>query len=125
MEEKRSRAIRFEVLVSPKILGRTDASRAAWHETPEDVAAGLEWGREKARLLRWVRKQMRGRLTKRERRCVELYFFENLTYREAGERTGTNASSVFRAVRRGLRKLGRAASADGPRPARRQTRSTG
>lgn len=97
--------------------------RAAWHETPEEVEAGLAWGREKARLLHWVEKEMGGRLTARERRCIEMCFFEGLSYREAGAATGTNASSVCRAIQRSMRKLRQAAKEGDIRmPARGRTR---
>jgi RNA polymerase sigma factor (sigma-70 family) len=93
------------ISVNPQYLDHFGTSKAIWHETPEEIEAGLAWGQEKERLLRHLRKEMRRRLTKRERRCVELYFFRGLTYSEAGKATKTNPSSVHRAVHRGLRKL--------------------
>ena len=104
---------RFHFL-PPERVSRYPKERALWHETPEEVKAGLKQARERARLFRWVRRQMARKLTPRERRCVELYFLENLTFREAAERTGTNASSVYRAVRRSLRKLRLAAQQGRP-----------
>ncbi|MCC6490551.1 MAG: hypothetical protein IT364_23905 [Candidatus Hydrogenedentes bacterium] len=101
----RTRAGRNAILMGPEALHLFENSRGAWFETPEEIEAGLEWGKRKAELLAWVRRQMGRRLTQRERRCMELYFFEGLTYREAGEKTGTNASSVHRAVTRSLRKI--------------------
>lgn len=101
----RTRAGRNAVLMDPAVLRLFETERGAWFESPEEVEAGLEWGREKAALLGWVRRQMGRHLTARERRCVELYFFQGLTYREVGSATGTNASSAYRAVARSLRKL--------------------
>ena len=109
---ERSRASRFAIFLSPDVLRHFPTESSAWHESEEDVEAGLEWGAEKARLLRWVRRQMGRRLTKRERECVELYYFRNMTFREVGLATETNASSAYRAVARSLRKL-RAAAAEG------------
>ncbi|HRI86951.1 MAG TPA: sigma-70 family RNA polymerase sigma factor [Candidatus Hydrogenedentes bacterium] len=106
---KDSRASRAERIVSPHVIDKRHRSEGAWYETPEEIEAGLRWGAEKAELLRWVRRVMGRRLTKRERRCIELYFFKGMTMREAGEATKTNASSVQRAINRGLKKL-RAAS---------------
>jgi RNA polymerase sigma factor (sigma-70 family) len=106
---KRNRAARLARVFSPDALTAFPYNRGAWYETEEEIQAGLAWGRRKAELMRWVRKQMNERLTARERRCIELYFFDNLTYREAGAATETNASSVYRAVQRSLRKLRRAA----------------
>ena len=106
---ERSRASRFAIYVGPQFMDFRTTTDAMWYESPEDVEEGLRWGEEKAALLQWVRRQMGRRLTKRERRCIELYYFEGLTFREVGSRTGTNASSVYRAIRRALRKLHAAA----------------
>jgi RNA polymerase sigma factor (sigma-70 family) len=103
--EHRSRAQRLEVLVRPQKIDLFCVEQSAWYETPEEIERGLERGVEKARLLRWVRRQMGRKLTARERHCIELYFFEGLTFREIARRTDTNASSAYRAVRRALRKL--------------------
>lgn len=102
-----TRAGRNAVYLGPEALRLFENERSAWFESEEDVEAGLEWGRQKALLLRWVRRQMDQHLTDRERRCAELYFFEGHTYREIGRITGTNASSAYRAVVRSLRKLKR------------------
>ncbi len=96
-----------EYLMDPAKFGVISEADSLWHETDEDVRDGLEYGREKARLLRWVRRHMRSRLTARERHCIELLYFRGLTCREAGERTGTHPSSVHRSAQRGLAKLRR------------------
>lgn len=112
-----SRKHRLLDTADPEAAQWVTADRAFWYETPEEIEAGLEWGRQKAVLLRWVRRQMGRCLTLRERRCVELYFFRGLTLREAGAATGTNASSVLRALRRSLRKLRRTAKTCPPKAA--------
>ena len=109
----RSRAQRFAVTLSPDSLTRFDCKRAAWYETPEEIRAGLSWGQRKAALLRWVRREMGRRLTVRERRCLELYYFHGLTYEVVGKITGSNSSSAFRAVRRSIRKLRARAQSQG------------
>ncbi len=114
----RSRAQRFAVSVDPMRLATLGQARGAWFETEEEIEAGLAWGREKARLLRWVRKRMATRLTRRERRCIELCFFQGLSHREAATATKTNASSVQRAIRRSIDKLRAAAREDGRRSGR-------
>ena len=111
--EKRSRASRFALTFDPVVMRLFSNERGAWHETEAEVDQGLIWGKEKAVLLAWVRKQMDRRLTPVERRCVELYYFHGLTFRQASTVTGTNASSVYRAVRRSVRKLQLAAKEDG------------
>lgn len=93
-------------------MGRFTNERSPWYESPEDIEAGLERAKERAKLLRWVRIQMSRRLTKRERRCIELYFFKGMTFREAAEATQTTPSSIHRAVRRSLLKLRHAAAVE-------------
>jgi len=107
--EERTRADRHESLLSPEIMWSFRIEQSAWHETKADVDVAIAWGRRKAVLLAWVREQMHIALTARERHCLELYYFRGLTYREAGAATGTNASSVYRAVQRSIRKLRKAA----------------
>ncbi len=86
--------------------------RGAWHETPVEIEAALRWGRRKARLLRWVRREMGRRLTPRERHCIEMYFFAAMSYEQIGRATGTHRSSACRAVERGLNRLRAAALED-------------
>lgn len=104
-----NRASRLAVQVSPGALKHIPECRGAWYESEEEIEEGLRRGAEKAKLLRWIRQAMGRRLTLREQRCVELYFFEGMTLREVGEATGTDPSSVCRAVHRSLRKLRHAA----------------
>jgi len=101
------------VYVRPVVLERLSTARAAWYETPEEVAAGLEWGRHKRCLLHWIRQQMENQLSDFERECVELYFFETNTYREVADLLDVNVSSAHRAIARGLRKLRAAAAEEG------------
>ncbi len=100
----------------PVFLGRLSISQTPWFETAEQIRAGIEHGRQIAHLLEWVHSQMRLRLTPVERRCIELYYFENLNYRQAAEVLGVNVTSVYRGVRRALRKLRTAAENYPPRP---------
>ena len=76
-----------------------------WYETPEEIEAGLKWGKRKAELIRWVRRQMDRRLTAVERRYFELHYFRGLSFREVAAATGSSPAAAHRAVRRSLRKL--------------------
>jgi DNA-directed RNA polymerase specialized sigma24 family protein len=105
MIEKRSRASRFAVLAPPDYFTGMSVRRGPWHETEEEIKAGLAWGRRKRELLRWVRREMGRRLTARERHCVELHFFCGLSCLEVAKATGTTISSAHRAIKRSLRKL--------------------
>ena len=100
---------RLGLQAGPYRLDTLTPSQTPWHEDHETIQHALAWGRKKAKLLLWVRSQMVLRLTAVERRCIELYYFQGLNYREAAAVLGVNASSVYRAVQRGLRKLREAA----------------
>ncbi len=108
----------LELPAHPIFLGRLSISQTPWFETAQQIRAGLEHGRQTAHLLEWVRSQMRLRLSPVERRCIELYYFEDLNYRQAAEALGVNVTSVYRGVRRALRKLRVAAENHPPRPRR-------
>jgi RNA polymerase sigma factor (sigma-70 family) len=99
----------------PNLLRCFPVEAGPWFETEEAIDAGLAWGAEKARLLDWVENTMATRLTKRERACLKMYYFDDLNFRQIGERTQTNASSVYRAVSRGLRKIRKAVAESPPR----------
>jgi len=103
--ENRRRADRFAMTMAPEFFRMMNIRRGMWHESPEEVEAGLEWGRRKAQLLRWVRRKMGRRLTPRERECVELHFLQGMTYIEIAAATGTSPGVAHRAVVRSLRKL--------------------
>jgi len=108
-------------MVNPSFLENIGSTRALWYESPEDVEDGLAQGRERRRLLLRVRRAIRRCLTQREQKCLELHYFQAMTYRQIGELRGVNASSAQRAVRRGLRKLIAEFSAvPGKRPARKR-----
>ncbi len=109
----RKRAERFAIYLQPTTLEYFELKRAAWYETPAQIRAGIRWGKRKAELLQWVRREMGRRLTKRERWCIELYYFHALSYEEVGSITRTRPSSAFRAVRRAIRKLRAQAQAQG------------
>lgn len=113
MRERGNRANRLAVLVNPRVLMHLSEHRGAWYESEEEIEAGLRRGAEKARLLLWIRSEMGRRLTPREVRCVELHFFDGLSFREVGVKTDTAPSSVCRAVKRALRKLRSAAREEG------------
>ncbi len=102
---KRTRARRHESVLSPSLIKRWSERRGTWYESPEEVEEGLAWGLEKAQLLRWVRKQMRGKLTPRQMVHIELYFFQGMSYSQVARSLGINTASAHRAVKSALRRL--------------------
>lgn len=109
LEETELRAQFFGAQAGEFMLKRLTLAQTPWYEDEETIRRSLEWGRKKARILRWVESQMQLRLTPIERRCIDLYYFQALNYREAARVLEVNPSSVYRAVRRGIRKLQEAA----------------
>ena len=105
MQEDRKRATRFAVSVPPEFFEEMSARCGPWYETEEEIQAGLKWGRQRERLLRWARLLMNRRLTLRERRCIELHFFKGMSCVDVATATGSDPSSVQRAISRSLRKL--------------------
>ena len=112
MEKDHTRATRFARNYDPFVLDRFARQRAAWHESPEEVRAGLRVARRNRALLHWVREAMTRCLTPCEQRYVQLYYFEYLTLAEVAKCCGTNVSSACRGVQRGIRKLRAARDAD-------------
>ncbi len=102
-----------EVSVDPVVLARTAGSHGLWYETAEELHAASEDAEERALLLRWVRREMRRRLTPRERRFLEQHYFKALSTREVGRRNGVNQSTVSRTMRQAVAKLHRAAHENG------------
>ena len=107
---------------NPHVLGNKPENVAAWYETKIEIARGLQWGRRKAVLLRWLRKHMNECLSPRERRCLELYYLRDLTYEQTAAEEKCSLSSAHRAVRRAINKLRAEAERNGPPPLRRRRR---
>jgi DNA-directed RNA polymerase specialized sigma24 family protein len=111
--DNRTFADRFKVNCCPSTMAGFTNEEGPWNEDEQTIAAGLAWGEEKARLLRWVRWQMRWRLRDKQRQAIELHYFEDLTYVEIGLRMGCSTSAAYRSVRRGLAKLRESARQEG------------
>lgn len=111
--ENRTYADRYKVNCCPSIMAEFTNEEGPWNEDKATVAAGLAWGKEKERLLKWVRQQMQRRLTVKQRRAIELHYFKDLTYAEMGPKMGCSPSAAYRSVQRGLERLRSAAKKDG------------
>ena len=104
-EEPRYRPPFIGLQAGDFIFQKLTLAHTPWYEDEEAIRRGLEWGRKKARMLAWVESQMLLQLSVNERRSIELYYFKGLNYRECAQLLDMNPSSVYRAVRRGIRKL--------------------
>lgn len=78
-----------------------------WHESPEEIAAGLAWGDRKSQLMRWIKRHMDGTLSRRQREVVELHLFRGMTFKEIARVTKTDRSTVHRAMQRSIVRLQR------------------
>jgi DNA-directed RNA polymerase specialized sigma24 family protein len=103
--ERRTRADRLARRYPPAYFDAVENASGAWYESESEIRRGLDAGTQRKILLRWVRRNMKTRLTDRERHCIELYYFQGLSCREAAAATDTCGSSVWRALQRALRKL--------------------
>lgn len=103
--KKQTETICLLVSIRPELIDEIDETASPWYETEEEIEAKLQYGKEKAGMLAWVRSQMFYRLTPFERNCVRAYFFRGLTYREAGAQVGASPSSIHRGVQRAIVKL--------------------
>ena len=97
----------------PAILARAALSHGLWHETDTEIDAAFSAAEERALLLRWVRREMRRRLTPRERRFLEQHYFAALPASEVARRNGVHPTTVTRGLRRAVAKLRKAAHANG------------
>ena len=111
--ENRTFADRYKVNCTPSYLTSFTNEEGPWSENARRIAAGLAWGREKDRLLGWVRNQMRRQLTVKQRRAIELHFFKALTFVEIGIEMNCSPSAACRTVQRGIKTLQLAAIQDG------------
>ncbi|PCJ58248.1 MAG: hypothetical protein COA73_10070 [Candidatus Hydrogenedentota bacterium] len=99
------RSQRLGTQAGPFMIDMLVRENMPWFESPEDIEAGLAWGREKEALLDWLKGLMETCLSDMERESITLYYFENLNYRDAALRLHVNASTVCRAVHRATVKL--------------------
>lgn len=104
-----SRSYRMGIITHPRRLEGISLTRTHWFEDLETKCTGFRLTQERRRKLQWVRSQMRLVLSEVEQRCITLYYFEGLNYREAAGKMDLQPSTVHRAVHRAIKKLRKAA----------------
>ena len=107
--KKMGRQPRREYSYDPHILARKFQSGGLWEESEDEIEAGVKAARERELLLRWVRREMRRRLSKKERRYIESYYFYNRSVAAVAQRYEVHFTTVYRSIRRAIRKLQQAA----------------
>ncbi len=96
---------RNTVQVTSQFLEEIPETQSLWYETPEEMEQKIQWGKEKEQLLNWVKKQIERKLTPKERKFIEHYYFQGETLKEISKKFRTQPSSVSRTIRRGIKKL--------------------
>ena len=86
---------------------RLTKNKSPWHESKEDVEAGLKVAREDRVKLARVRLAMYEVLNEAEFDVIELHYFNGLSLRQVGRITDRNASTVHRRIRSAIIKLRR------------------
>jgi DNA-directed RNA polymerase specialized sigma24 family protein len=87
------------------LYGRYSTRHAQPPTEPQERRLERNPARTRAHRLEWVYRQMRLRLTARERHCLMLHYLQQMTFVEIGAATQTDPSAACRAVARALRKL--------------------
>lgn len=110
---KRRRAKRPSVLPwDPALMDRYDSTMTPWYMDEGERERRAERFAIRAMLLQWIRRHMTICLTDMERDCVEAYYFQGRSYREAARDLHVHAATVLRTVRQAVRKLREAAEQD-------------
>ena len=76
-----------------------------WHETPEEIEAGLAWGERKEYLTEWVRYHMRKVLLRSQQNTVSLYLFHGMTFDQVAKVTGVDKSVVCKRMKQSVERL--------------------
>ncbi len=104
-ENNTSDYFRNTVFVSSQFLEEIPETQSLWYETQEEIEQKLQWGKEKAHLLQWVRKQMERKLTPKERKYIEHYYLQGQTLETIAKKFQSHPANIHRTIRRGVKKL--------------------
>lgn len=97
----------------PQWLFDNTASLQVWEREQKELngegnAESLESLESLERLKRNLKLAIENELTGHQRRYLSMYFFEELTMDEIGERVGVNKSTVCRTIQRARKRLNKA-----------------
>ncbi|MGC8739328.1 MAG: hypothetical protein ACP5UA_11890 [Candidatus Hydrogenedens sp.] len=96
---------RNTIFVSSQFLEEISETQSLWYETPEEIERKIQWGKEKAHLLNWVKKQMERKLTLKEKKYIECYYLQGETLEVISKRFHSHPANIHRTIRRGIKKL--------------------
>lgn len=106
---RKPKADDLELAIEPAKLAKFSDEMGLWYESPQEIESKEQQTIDRALLLKWVRREMRRRLTPRERRFIEMHYFRAVVMEEVGRHHGVNKSTVSRTIQRAIRKLKQAA----------------
>lgn len=87
------------------VLTTLSLEETPWYESPEEIEAALGKSIEVQVRVKALVKVMRKCLTASEFKAMRLHYLHNMSYRQAGLHMGRNASTVYRYVQRGIKKI--------------------
>lgn len=90
---------------APSVVDKLTAEDSPWFETEAEVIAGLEEGRDKAKLLEQIGVAMLEDLNASEIEALQLRYFQGLSYREIAKIMNRNVSTIHRKIERAILKL--------------------
>jgi len=96
----------------PATIARFSNEDGLWHETTEDVAAGLRAGRHRAQVIEAVRRAIPRCLTARQRLCLDEHYFEGKSMRQIAREQGLHFTTVAQHVAAAIRRLRKALCVD-------------
>lgn len=97
--------MRLGVRMRPHEFESLSEEASPWHETKEEVEAGVRKTRRRKKQLEALRVVMQEHLSPSQIEALELRFFEGLSLPEIGRLTDRDPSSVSRKIASALRKL--------------------
>lgn len=88
-----------EIFFRPDLADRFPQTDGMWYETEEEQTLAFKRFHQREMLLAWVRRAMEHSLTKKQRRAVELHYFEGMSSKEVARQLRCHKASVNRHLR--------------------------
>lgn len=110
------------IFFTPALADSFAHTQAMWHETEAEKRVAEKRAVQREALLCWVRQAMRRHLNSRQRRMVELHYFEGLTVQDVGRRLKCHSTTVYRQLAMAIAILRARARVEQPQHFRRKSR---
>lgn len=97
---------RIELILIPQtVLESIPEDKSLWYESPEEKEEKVLESERRIEQLQLVQRSLLNQLTLKERRYIKLHFFEGITIYKISKNDKTNPATIFRSIRRAVRKL--------------------